>query len=284
VGVHLALAVFVRGVLVDDFNINLDSVSLLVVLVVVVGVVVVIVLLVLVIFTVLLLAVLALLSQSLASMLDPSLEGHTEVHHRQEGVDPVLLLDDVVVDVIVRHLLALVLGLHGQHGDVVLIFELDDLHPLGELELAVLFTHAPVEQLVEVDIALVRLDAHLEDVLLELSIVVLFSTEPKTRVLGANVSQLSEEPGELVLLDHDAVIPVLSKPLPHLEEGGQVRLELGDLVVLLQVVLLELLDNDQNEKVEHDVSTEQHHEDEVPVRDGSSSTCHSLNASILLGP
>jgi hypothetical protein len=105
--VHLTLAVFVTGILVDDFNIDLNSVGLLVVLIYSTRVVVVVLL---VIISKLIGMFLSELPEVLSGVLDPSFEGHSEVHHGQEWVHTVLLLDDVVVDVIVGHALALVLS------------------------------------------------------------------------------------------------------------------------------------------------------------------------------
>lgn len=54
--------------------------------------------------------------------------------------------------------------------DLVLGLELVDLHALVQLEVAVLATHAAVQKLIEVNVAVVTSNAHLEHSFLKLSL------------------------------------------------------------------------------------------------------------------
>mmetsp|Transcript_7183 Transcript_7183/g.12110 ORF Transcript_7183/g.12110 Transcript_7183/m.12110 type:complete len:397 (+) Transcript_7183:210-1400(+) len=208
------------------------------------------------------------LSQLDPCELQPGLEGDLEVHDEEEGVDAVLLLDDALEDVLFRDGLAALLDAQRHQVDAVLGPQLEDLHLLVDLHVPVLAPHAAVEQLVEVDVAVVTLDRHLEQLLLELSVLVVLLVEAQTGLLVPEVAQSSEELGELVLLDLEAVVAVLSELLPNLHEGLLVVLEKSDHVLLGQVVLFELLDDDQDEQVEHHVRADQHEDHEVEVGPG----------------
>ena len=163
-------------------------------------------------------------------LLQPGLEGDLEVHDGQEWVDSVLLLDDVVEDALVVQVgFALVLDGQGHQVDLVLSSKLDDLHLLVDLHVSVSPPHAAVEHLVEVDVSVVTLDGHLEQLLLQLSVIVLFLAESKLVVL---FSQESEEPCELVFFDFEALVAILCQLLPDLHEGHLVTLEPGEHVVV----------------------------------------------------
>jgi len=47
------------------------------------------------------------------------------------------------------------------------------------------------------------------------------------------------------------MVPILSKLLPNLHEARLIRLEQCNHVILWQIVLLKLLDDNQNEQIEH---------------------------------
>ena len=111
-------------------------------------------------------------------MLEPGLERDLEIHHRQEGVNSILLLDNVVEDALVIQVsLTLVLDGQGHEIDLVLSSELIDLHLFIDLHVTVSSPHASVEHLVEVDVTVVTLDGHLEQLLFELSIIILLLAE-----------------------------------------------------------------------------------------------------------
>ena len=153
--------------------------------------------------------------------------------------------------------LALRLEVDGELGA-----QLGDLHVLVDLEVAVLATHRTVQQLVEVDEAVLVADAHLQQVLLDLCLVVEVLPEAERLVLVALVllAELLEEIEQHLLLDALAAVLLPGESDPHFHEALQVLLELDDHVLLGQVVLLELLDDDQDEQVEHDVRD--HHNEE----------------------
>ena len=82
-----------------------------------------------------------------------------------------------------------------------------------------------------------------------------------------------------------AVVLLLGEALPSDHELVQVLLEHGDEVVLRQVVVLELLDDDQDEEVQHDVWADQDQQVEVPERVGCIAAAVQLrDAAIFGGP
>jgi hypothetical protein len=69
--------------------------------------------------------------------------------------------------------------------DGVLSSQLEDLHLLIDLHTAVLSPHAPVKHLIKEYVPLVRLNGHLEHLLLKISIVKLIFCESKCGVVFA---------------------------------------------------------------------------------------------------
>ena len=108
-----------------------------------------------------------------AGILYPCLEGDLEVHHCQERVNSILLLNDAIENIIViEPLKPLVLDHEGLLVDLELGSKFKDLHLLVYFEVAILSPHAPVEQLVKINEPVVTLDSHFKKLLFELSVVI----------------------------------------------------------------------------------------------------------------
>ena len=98
-------------------------------------------------------------------MLQPSLVGNLEVHHSQERIHSVLFLDDCVEHCV--HVFWLpTLTKKGFLVNVELGLKLIDLHLLVDLHVSVPPSHAPIQHFIEVDVAVIRLDGHLEHLFL----------------------------------------------------------------------------------------------------------------------
>lgn len=93
--------------------------------------------------------------------------------------------------------------------------ELNDLHFLIDLHVAIASAHASVEQLVKVDAALVALDTHFKEVLFQLAIVVVVLMETEVGVDVTCFTQFSEELWQLTFFDLLALKLLLSVLLPH---------------------------------------------------------------------
>jgi len=207
------------------------------------------------------------------SVLEPSLEGDLVVHAGQERIVRVALVDESLVD---HDVVLLLVGIDPVE-DVPLGGQLEDLVLAVHLGRTILALHAPVEQLVEVNEAIVSPDGHLEHVsLLVLDLDVL--SEAKGRLPVARFSQSLEEVVELRLLDVLAVVSLLSQLGPNLNELRQVLLEVLQNRIVL-VVLLKLLRNDQNEEVQHDMSVGKNQHEEVGNGKGTT-TVDALDARI----
>jgi hypothetical protein len=118
--------------------------------------------------------------------------------------------------------------------------ELIYLHLLVDLHVAILSPHRPVEQLIEVDISIVTLDAHLEQLFLQLSFVILFYSEPELLVL---FSEKSEKLAKILFPDLLTVVFLLCQLLPDFHEGDLIILKPVKHVIFWQVVLFKLLDD-----------------------------------------
>jgi len=201
---------------------------------------------------------------SLSRKLQPGLEGNLVVHIYQEWIHLVLLLYYLVLDLVVGDaLLTLLLALESFYVDLELGTKLEDLHLLVDLHVTVLSSHASVKKLVEIDEGIVTLDTHLQDLLLQLLVINKILIKSKVSLL---LTQLSEEVTELGLLHLDAPVLLLGQIFPDIHELLQVILEEGDHVLFGQVVLLELLDDNQDEQVKHDMGACHHKGDEVYFR------------------
>jgi hypothetical protein len=196
---------------------------------------------------------------------EPGVETNLVVHHRQEGVHTLGLvgqtrerqLSTVVV-------LGLVSGFHSKAEDLELGFKLDNLHFLVELEVAVNSPHASVEQLVEINPALLRPNSHLQHRLLEL---LYLSLSLNSGIISLDFHthgnrHFPEELDQLTLLHLDAV-ELVSDLDPTLVESVEMACEGLDGVIILHIVRFELLDNNQDKEVKHDVSNHQNEHDVV---------------------
>lgn len=190
-----------------------------------------------------------------------------------------------MLDVIIRYLkVAFLRDLKRHEIDPVLGEQFKDLHLFIDLHVAVLSTHAPVEKLIEVDVAIVALDGHLEHLLLQLAWLVIVLSETKGVGLVAIFSKDSEELRQLLLLDLETSILFLSLCLPDAHETVEVPLEKHYHVIFGQVVFLELLNDDKDEQIKHHMSAHEDQEEEIQGRNSKSlATCLALNAAVGLG-
>lgn len=132
-----------------------------------------------------------------------------------------------------------------------LCLELFNLHAAVQAKVSVETPHASVEQLIEVDVAIVALDPHLEQYFLHLVISGLRRQADRER-------QLPEEVDQLLFSEFDAATLGGSEEDPGLEEDVLVVLVLLDRVVRRNVVQIELLDDNQNKQIQHHVLNHQH--------------------------
>ena len=66
-------------------------------------------------------------------------------------------------------------------------------------------------------------------------------------------TKLLEEIGQHAFFDFGTIVTLLGKFLPYFHKRGQISLEMRNDVVFWKIIMLKLLDNDQNEEVEHDM-------------------------------
>ena len=192
--------------------------------------------------------------------LKPSLERNLEVHDSEEWINAVLLLDYSIENFIIADLCTLPLGSYSLHVDRKLCSELKDLHFLIDLHVSILSSHAPVEHLVEENVTIVTFDTHFKKLFFELTIVILFIAEPKCFV---NLAQLSEEVSQTFFLDLETLIFILSQLFPYFHEADRIIFKPSKHIVIWEIVLFKLLNNNQNEKIEHHMRTNKDKEDEV---------------------
>lgn len=159
--------------------------------------------------------------------------------------------------------------------------QLEDLHFLVDLHVAVLSSHAPVQEFVEVNVSVHALDGHLKHLLLQLCWLVVIFAEAERARLVTIAAELSEELRKLLLLNLLAAVPILGLSLPHSHETSEVTFEGNEHIVFGKVILLELLDNNEDEKIEHDMCADEYKQKEVS-EGCSTSACLSLDTTICL--
>lgn len=104
--------------------------------------------------------------------------------------------------------------------------------------------------------------------------------EAQTLFFGLVLTQFPEKVGEHIFLDLLALVAVLRELLPDTHETGEIGFEMANYIVC-EVVVLELLDDDKDEQVQHHMRTKQHDQVEVPEPNWPSlSTSLSLDAAI----
>ena len=118
-------------------------------------------------------------------------------------------------------------------------------------------THEPVEQLVEVNVAAFTFDAHLEQYLLD---GIVFHLAWIRQAYGWRQGLV--EGDELLFFERPALGGRAGKLRPRLFERLKFVLEGFQRILVVKIVLVELLNDDQNEEIEHDVGDE-HDEDDV---------------------
>lgn len=217
---------------------------------------------------------------------EPSFEGDLVVHLRQERIKPAGLVDQLIVDAVLLSgsvsVFYLVLRLLGHQKDMVLRPQLKYLHLSAQFHATELLAHASVEELVEENVAVVALDAHLQNVLLQLVSRDVFVKAERV-LLVVVAAQLPEEHLQLILFDFVTPISLLREYLPDSVKLVEVILEALDRVVLCQVVFVELLDDDQDEQLQHDVGAHYDHTVEVEKCEHAA-TVLALDAALLRRP
>lgn len=163
--------------------------------------------------------------------LKPSFKRDFKVHNRQERVDPILLLHEVF-DKVVLPRFAFVAPLRSQSNqkDVVLCLELVYLHLLVDLHSSIFTSHAPVKQLIEVNVTVVSFDRHLQKRFLQLTLASSLLRESQS---CAQLSKGPEEFHKLLLFDLLARILVQGQLFPNLLESTQICLEFRQNVFIL---------------------------------------------------
>ena len=114
----------------------------------------------------------------------------------------------------------------------------------------VLSSHDSVEHLVEVDDSIIHIDAHLEDDPIDFLL--------RSLLTHANFpfhicGELIEELVNILDLHADALVATCEH-LPGFLELFEIFLEATQRVILLEIVLVELLDDDKDEQIEHDIA------------------------------
>lgn len=104
-------------------------------------------------------------------------------------------------------------------------------------------------------------------------------SETKGILLVSLFTELPEELSELVLFDLLAVVLGLGELLPDIKESSLISLELGNHVIIRKIIFLKLLDNNQNEKIEHDMSADKYKHAMEQYREYSGSTSLAFNAA-----
>ena len=207
---------------------------------------------------------------------DPREETRLEVHHGEEWVDRCwsptnhesILLDWIWV------LFLSFFILQSELHDPELSHELVQGHHFVESDAAELRPHDPVQHFIEVNKAIVNLDAYLDNDALHIQ---LPGSLHDSHLLGHALWQTSKEVIDVLHLHFHALIPS-SVVAPCLFEVLEIFLETLPWIVFLNIVLLKLLDNDENEQVQHNVS---HQKNEREEEKGCQlrSTCLAFNAA-----
>lgn len=75
--------------------------------------------------------------------------------------------------------------------------------------------------------------------------------EAQTLFFSPVLTQVPEKFGEHIFLDLLALVAVLRELLPDFHETGEIVFEMTDYIICGKVVVLELLDDDKDEQVQH---------------------------------
>lgn len=189
----------------------------------------------------------------------PGAETCREEHLAQEWVHWLLVtLAEELGLLLILVLSFFLLGLEGELGNAVLGHKLIQRHHFVEFDFAKLGAHHSVKHLIEVDEAIIDHDAHLEDDSLDFNLSWRIS-------IGDSLPDPGREPHKEVGHKLDRNLDYLvasSEQFPRLLEVIKVSLEALQRVVLFNVVLGELLDDHQDEQVQHDVGDEKDEEKE----------------------
>lgn len=135
--------------------------------------------------------------------------------------------------------------------DHVLGSELSDLEFSAELKISVLATHASVEQLVEVNISVIRSNSHFQHNFPNVVVRHLLRKSDRSRKLPEKVEQL--------LFPHFYALVFETHHDPGPLKDVVVFLELADWIVIRHVVHFKLVDDNKGEQVNHN-ELYRHHE------------------------
>lgn len=122
------------------------------------------------------------------------------------------------------------------------------------LEVTIFTAHASIEKLIEEHITIITSNCHLKhDPLLIRLLHGIIEAQSRSLIV-IKITKSSKEWLKLTLLDANAVVSELGELSPDEHELLQVSVELFEIgVVLVEIVFLELLNNNQDEKIQHDV-------------------------------
>ena len=129
----------------------------------------------------------------------------------------------------------------------------------------ILSSHNSVEHLVEVDKSVIHIDAHLENDSVDLLFlcIVFFDTNLPPHFSGELIKELVD-----VLDLHADTLVGTSEEFPGVLKVHKVIFEARERVVCGQIVLIELLDDDKDEEIEHDLANNHIEGEEEDRRDG----------------
>ena len=187
----------------------------------------------------------------------PSQKADAEVHLSQEWVHQIASGSDFAQEPLESFLSTHFLLCHAYAEQLVLGDKFANLHRFVQVEPPVVVAQDPVQQLVEVDEAILRLYTHLQHLLFQLWV--------------SQVSVAKRRRDRFQQLWHLACIELLTALMlreldPRLDDDLIVSIEEEQRARLVEIQLLELLNDDQNEQIEHHVGHQQNEHDEV---DGS---------------
>ena len=197
----------------------------------------------------------------------PSLEASLVEHAGEEQIDwgGAHLGHEHLLCLLLRHLSFLLIFIR-YLSYLVLRHKLLHCHHLVELEVDVghvLLVHDSVEHFVEEDKAVVRDgQLHLEDDLVDLTDIGVIENSKFT---PHAVRQLLQETWHVLWLDFGALV-ALSLLLPSFHEIFIINLKARQRVVVLDIVPCKVLNDDENEQVQHDIGDDH---DESEEEDGS---------------
>ena len=171
---------------------------------------------------------LAFNSDSLSGKSEPGFECDFVVHFREEGVDAARLLYQIIIKrvliILLLFTLNLILNLLRDQEDAILSPKLKYLHLSAQFHISEFFAHASVKEFVEENVAVVALNTHLQNVLLQF-MSGNFSVEAKGTFIVVVASKFPEEHLKLIFPYFKATVSFLGEHFPYSVELVQVIFE-----------------------------------------------------------